>query len=452
MADSLPEPFLEDATLERRWRALCQTLQAYHQRTAQAEANSHTGYSGDLVWTNTHLCVPSEHSLENDHVIDEILTWYRIRRPRQGALWWYLHPKPPEKLDARLFARGLSPNWRPHWMWCDLRLLPTHAPSDSKFAIGIATREDYLVSNEESDAVAEALSTVVPRRVFHLVASRGIVRLGSCILSITTGELGIGALFDMMVVSKERRQGVGTALVHAACEMARKMGCNHMALNATEMGEPVYRRVGFESMGLGYTWYLKANVLEEPAPAPHQIQFLEAIGFGDIEALEILHESLTHEQLQNETLNELTPFEIAVRCQQPQSASWLLEQGVIPDIISLWDLGWTDLVPALISKHPELVKRESGKFTATPLHYAIERDDMELAKLLLAVPNDLDAKDAVFRSTPVEWAHHFERNEMLALLEAHTNITSHESDRAILESILGKEQIRGDLVAMTTEV
>jgi hypothetical protein len=37
---------------------------------------------------------------------------------------------------------------------------------------------------------------------------------------------------------------------------------------------------------------------------------------------------------------------------------------------------------------------------------------------------------------------------MLAFLEAHTGINSHASDHALLESILGKEQIQGDLVGM----
>lgn len=191
-----------------------------------------------------------------------------------------MHPEAPLTLEACLFARGLSLNWRPHWMWCDLRQLQPRSPTDSKFTIKIATKEDYLISDDENDVIAEVLSTVVPHRVLYLVASRGIVRLGRCILSVTTGELGVGAVFDMIVVARERKQGVGTALAQAACEMARKMGCNHVTLNATEMGEPVYRQVGFQSMGHGQTWYLKASVLAEPAPTHHQIQFLEAVGLG----------------------------------------------------------------------------------------------------------------------------------------------------------------------------
>jgi predicted N-acetyltransferase YhbS len=453
MAESLPQIFLgEGATVEQRWRALHQNVQAYYQRTAQAGTSSHIGNLGDLTWTSDHFCILSENCLREDHVIDEILKWFRSQRPLQGAIWWYLHPDPPSELDARLFARGICPNWKPHWMWCDLHQLPKSSPENSKFAVRIATAADYLASVEENDVVAEALSTVVPRRVFHLIACRGITRLGSCILNVTSGELGVSTLFDMMVVAKERRQGVGAALAQAACEMARKMGCNYMMLNATDMGEPVYRRVGFQSMGRGHTWFLKASVLAERSPTIQKIEFLEAVGVGDIHALEEMGQNLERGQLQDVTLNGLTPLEIAVHCRQPGSASWLINQGVIPDIISLWDLGWKTRVPALLAEHPELVKRESGDWTATPLHTAIERDDIELVKLLLTVPNDLDAKDAVFHSTPLGWAHHFQREEMVSLLEAHTGTNSQSNHREVLGSVLGKEQRRSDSVYTEAEL
>lgn len=207
----------------------------------------------------------------------------------------------------------------------------------------------------------------------------------------------------------------------------------------------------FIPWGSGHTWYLKAVMLEESAPTSHLTKFLEAIGLGDIGALDRMRESLTHSQLQDVTLNELTPFQIAFQCHQPGSASWLLDQGVLPDILSLWDLGWKDKVPALLNEHPELVKRDSGRWTSTPLHYAIQRGDMELVKLLLTVPNDLDAKDAVFRSTLLGWASHFQRQEMLVLRQKHDAANPLTSVRAALESILGTEQIRSDLASTKTE-
>jgi predicted N-acetyltransferase YhbS len=337
------------------------------------------------------------------------------------------------------------------WMCCDLGKVQPSPLMDHNFTIRVATAEDYLASADGEDEVAQALSTVVPRRVFHLIACRGDARLGKCILNISTGELGIGILFDMIVIGNERRKGVGKALVRAACEMAINMGCRLVMLNATEMGESVYRRAGFRSMGLTYTWDLNTNVLADNAPSDLQVKFLEAVGLGDVEALQSMSESLESGQLHDPTLNGLTPFEIAAQCQQPKSATWLLDQGVVPDIISVWDLGWKDRGSSLLAKHPEIVQREISPFAETPLHVAVERNDLDLAKLLLTVPNNMDAKDSRFRSTPVGWARHLNRPEMLSLLEKHTDTQSPASIHDALESILGKEQIREVLVNMANE-
>jgi predicted N-acetyltransferase YhbS len=81
----------------------------------------------------------------------------------------------------------------------------------------------------------------------------------------------------MGVVPSARKQGIGTALVQAACELAQQIGCHHVVLNATAMGEPVYRRVGFQSMGYGHTWFLRAQTLAAPAPTKDHVAFLEAV-------------------------------------------------------------------------------------------------------------------------------------------------------------------------------
>ena len=46
---------------------------------------------------------------------------------------------------------------------------------------------------------------------------------------------------------------VGTAVTLAACQHAAKLGCRHALLNATGMGEPVYRRIGFRDRNVGET-------------------------------------------------------------------------------------------------------------------------------------------------------------------------------------------------------
>lgn len=404
----------EDATFEQRWVALRLNVQTWYERNAQAAGEEAIGRVGELLWTPSQCTIPSEDALENDRQIDQMLNWYRGQKPLHGAICWYLHPRPPVRLGARLFARGVGPNWEPHWMWCELHHLPSYDPQVSTFEIHLIEKED---SEDEPDPMLSALTGMKPRQVWHLRAFQRGKGVGGCILNGTTGAWGIGGLFEMWVLPEARKQGIGTALAHAACELARQVGCHHVVLNATQMGEPVYQRVGFTSMGYGLTWYVHENVLAQPAPSDDQVRFLEAVGLGDLKTLDERGNHLATNVLQQPTLNGLTPLEIAVRCEQPAAATWLVEHGVIPDLLSAWDLGWKERVPVLLAKHPELVRQKGGRWNGTPLHTAIERNDFDLAKLLLTVPNDLESKDEVFQETSREWARRLQRVEILALLE-----------------------------------
>jgi GNAT superfamily N-acetyltransferase len=112
----------------------------------------------------------------------------------------------------------------------EIRLIPNN---DASTATGVDGEEAHLV--------------------WKVSAFKGTKWLGGCLLNITTGEYGVGGLFDMYVHQEERKQGIGTALAHDTCELAEKLGCHYVVLNATEEGEPVYRRAGFISMGKGHT-------------------------------------------------------------------------------------------------------------------------------------------------------------------------------------------------------
>ena len=406
-----PDDFLgNEATISQRWVSLRLNIQAFYERDAKTQENKRTGRSGDILWTSKHFTVPSEESLQDDELLGSILDWYRKQIPLSGAIVWYLHHMPPINLGARLYARGVWPNWEPHWMWCELDQLQQRDNGGRLFEIRIAPSDDHSPEGDE-------LSSFTVCRVWKVTAFRKNVGLGSCMLNITTGEFGISGLFNLWVATEERNQGIEEALVQATCELACKIGCHHVVVNATDEGERVYRRVGFQSIGRGPSWFLNKYVLAQSLPTHEQVQFLEAVGKGDLKALDRMADRLTHDQLQRETINQLTPLEIAVRCKQSVSAEWLINHGVIPDIMSLWDLGWRDRIPALIAEHPELVKRKAGRWTATPLHTAIERNDIEMAKILLTVPNDLESKDGVFQGTPLGWARHFQRKDMIELLE-----------------------------------
>src|SRR5919206_2600979 len=61
----------------------------------------------------------------------------------------------------------------------------------------------------------------------------------------------IGALG---VAPEARRQGLGTALTEAACARLHERGAQTVLLFATDLGRPVYERLGFEAEGNATAW------------------------------------------------------------------------------------------------------------------------------------------------------------------------------------------------------
>ena len=71
-----------------------------------------------------------------------------------------------------------------------------------------------------------------------------------------------------------------------------------------------------------------------------------------------------------------------------------------------------------MAKDPSAINRRSGDWQVTPLHQAVERNNADLVRHLLAFKPDLSVKDSAFHSTPLGWAKHFGHAEIEALLES----------------------------------
>ncbi len=328
---------------------------------------------------------------------------------------WSLTPSSPPNLAAILLARGFGWGWQPHWMRLDLSVWDDNTAAPRGVTIG---------PDDLADPVGRAIPYLPGARPglplvdcdsgpIHVIGARVRGRLvGHIALNVHTRERSAG-IYSCGVAPRARNHGIGAALTAAACRIARDHGCDDVLLNATGMGEPVYRRVGFESHGYGQTWW--HHNPQEPRSVP-TVSFVERLCSGTLDGLEAPAEL----DLDANLSCRLTPVEAAVHCGQPAAVEWLVVHGAKLDIVSCWDLGWRDRAASLLAADPSLANLKRGELGATPLHTAIDRNDEALARLVLAAHPDLTTTDDRYHGTALGWTEALNRPNIAALITART--------------------------------
>jgi hypothetical protein len=66
--------------------------------------------------------------------------------------------------------------------------------------------------------------------------------VGGCHVSFASG---IACLFNVTTLKNDRGKGVGKALSLAAMISAKELGYRYMVLQASDMGSPIYKKLGF---------------------------------------------------------------------------------------------------------------------------------------------------------------------------------------------------------------
>lgn len=322
--------------------------------------------------------------------LDKIISEGRKHQVKTIACW-SLSPTKPRDLGARLAARGFEWGWRPHWMSLDLDALGADFDMPGGLQIAVDNDADWDVDDlpyfTRKTAGEPTLSK--PSTAYHFGAQLDGQMVGHSVMFLTTGRRGVAGIYSVGVVPSARRRGIGRAVTLAACRMARELGAHHALLNAA--APELYTQCGFVSLGFGQTWWMHAPTLAAPRPSASEIAFAEAVGRGDVTALDALPERPA--DLDAPLPGGYSPLALAMTARKLASVRWLLRHGAT-------------------------LRADSSGFT--PLHEAASSGDVPILRLLLSTRPDrktLERRETQFGGTPLDWARHFGHDKCAATLE-----------------------------------
>jgi GNAT superfamily N-acetyltransferase len=189
-----------------------------------------------------------------DPLVEETTEHYRAAGRR---CWWWVGPgTAPADLGDRLRVRGFTRPAVGPGMAIDLQDLPEAAPTPDGFtirAVDDAVIESWCAAMAAGFGMPEATArevaafmATVPhghaRPLRHYVGLLGGAPVASSSLLLGAGVAGV---YFVATAPSVRRRGLGTAMTLFPLREARALGYRVGVLQASAMGEPLYRRLGF---------------------------------------------------------------------------------------------------------------------------------------------------------------------------------------------------------------
>jgi ribosomal protein S18 acetylase RimI-like enzyme len=224
----------------------------------------------DVAWaiaTDGHLVRPvvawaSFGPASVERRLDELLTVVDERRGRM--LWWLAPHHAPSDLAERLLRRGFRHVDDTAAMAMDLARLPdvVEVPAgvrielvddtdDVDAYVGLVIREKEAEHRPLAPDAAEVRRRHIIGRLGNDPDSRRFVaRLDG--YPVATSRLsmagGAAGLYTVVTLPEARGLGIGRAMTLTALLAGREAGMRIGALQATEMGQRIYARLGFEEL------------------------------------------------------------------------------------------------------------------------------------------------------------------------------------------------------------
>lgn len=226
----------------------------------------------DVQWCLTDVAFPLFNAVFDIHFTAEaadrsiaaILA--RARQRGVSVLWWTGPSSTPPDLGERLIAAGLRSGGAAPGMAMRLDALGDPPPVPPNVAIERVTDERALldwcrVATEgfEMPDSAEAplyelsvTAALAPHPSIHHYLGRLEGRPVAC-SSLYYGG-GAAGVYNVATLPAARRKGLGRALTFAPLMDARRAGYDLAVLQASEMGAPLYREMGFRDVCTFHTY------------------------------------------------------------------------------------------------------------------------------------------------------------------------------------------------------